>query len=37
MLGRGMLGQGGSVDVNKITWAQAGRVTDPGRYMFKFG
>jgi thioesterase domain-containing protein len=23
--------------VNKIIWAQAGRVTDPGRYMFKFG
>jgi hypothetical protein len=23
--------------VNKITWAQAGRVTEPGRYMFKFG
>ena len=21
----------------KITWAMAGRVTDPGRYMFKFG
>ncbi len=25
------------MDVNKITWAHAGRVTDPGRYMFKFG
>ena len=24
-----------AMDVNKITWAQAGRVTDPGRYMFK--
>jgi hypothetical protein len=23
--------------VNKITWAQVGRVTDPGRYMFTFG
>jgi len=23
--------------VSKITWALAGRVTDPGRYMFKFG
>ena len=23
--------------INKITWALAGRVTDPGRYMFKFG
>jgi hypothetical protein len=25
-----------AVDVNKIT-SQAGRVTDPGRYMFRFG
>jgi hypothetical protein len=25
------------VSVNKITWAQAGHVTDPGRYMFRFG
>jgi response regulator RpfG family c-di-GMP phosphodiesterase len=23
--------------VNKITWAQVGRVTEPDRYMFKFG
>ena len=23
--------------VNKVTWAQVGRVSDPGRYMFKFG
>jgi hypothetical protein len=23
--------------VNKITWAQVGLVTEPGRYMFKFG
>jgi hypothetical protein len=23
--------------VNKITWAQVGRVTKPGRYMFTFG
>jgi hypothetical protein len=23
--------------VNKIIWAQAGRVIEPGRYMFKFG
>jgi len=23
--------------VNKITWPQVGRVTEPGRYMFKFG
>jgi hypothetical protein len=23
--------------INKITWQKAGRVTEPGRYMFKFG
>jgi hypothetical protein len=23
--------------VNKITWAQVGLVTEPGRYMYKFG
>ena len=23
--------------VNKITWPQVGRVTEPGRYMFTFG
>jgi hypothetical protein len=23
--------------VNKITWAQVGLVTEPGRHMFKFG
>ena len=23
--------------LNKITWAQVGRVAEPGRYMFKFG
>ena len=23
--------------VNKITWQQVGHVTDPGRYMFRFG
>ena len=23
--------------VNKVTWALAGRVTDPGRYLFRFG
>jgi hypothetical protein len=23
--------------VNKITWAQVGRVAEPGRYIFKFG
>jgi len=23
--------------VNKITWPRVGRVTEPGRYMYKFG
>ena len=23
--------------VNKVTWQQAGLVTEPGRYMFRFG
>jgi hypothetical protein len=23
--------------VNKLTWQQAGHVTEPGRYMFRFG
>jgi hypothetical protein len=23
--------------VNKITWQQVGHVTEPGRYMFRFG
>ena len=23
--------------LNKITWAQVGRVTEPGRYMYRFG
>jgi hypothetical protein len=26
-----------AMDLNKVNWAQVGRVTDPGRYMFKFG
>ena len=25
------------MSVNKLTWAQVGGVTEPGRYMFKFG
>jgi hypothetical protein len=24
-------------DITKITWQRAGRVTEPGRYMFRFG
>jgi len=27
----------GTMTAKKITWAMAGLVTDPGRYMFKFG
>jgi hypothetical protein len=23
--------------VNKVTWQEAGHVTEPGRYMFRFG
>jgi hypothetical protein len=36
---RSALGEakGKPVTVNKITWAEVGRVTEPGRYMFKFG
>jgi hypothetical protein len=26
-----------AVVANKITWQQAGRVSEPGRYMFRFG
>ena len=25
------------MDVDKVTWQQVGRVTEPGRYLFKFG
>jgi len=24
-------------DITKITWQRAGRVTEPGRYMFRYG
>jgi hypothetical protein len=34
---REALAREADVDVNKITWAHAGHVTDPGRYMFRFG
>jgi len=27
----------GRAVVNKVTWQRAGRVTEPGRYMFRFG
>ena len=25
------------MEVEKVTWQKAGRVTQPGRYMFRFG
>ena len=25
------------MSVNKVNWSQVGRVTEPGRYMYKFG
>jgi hypothetical protein len=28
---------GGQPVVNKVTWQKAGRVTEPGRYMFRYG
>jgi hypothetical protein len=28
---------GPPASINKITWQKAGRVTEPGRYMFTFG
>ncbi len=28
---------GGRTMVNKVTWQKVGRVTEPGRYMFRFG
>jgi hypothetical protein len=34
---RGFCARGGTRLVNKITWQKAGRVTEPGRYMFTFG
>lgn len=29
--------QGVQLAVDKVTWQKAGRVTEPGRYMFRFG
>ena len=31
------LGAEGQSVVNKVTWQKAGRVTEPGRYMFRYG
>jgi hypothetical protein len=33
----GVRRRGKRLSVNKLTWAQVGGVTKPGRYMFKFG
>jgi len=35
--GRGTLIARDDLAVNKVTWRQVGRVTEPGRYMFTFG
>ena len=32
-----LLSGGGRSGVNKITWAQVGAISEPGRYMFQFG
>jgi hypothetical protein len=31
------LGEEALLPVNKVTWQQVGHVTEPGRYMFRFG
>jgi hypothetical protein len=31
------LGAAGQSVVKKVTWQRAGRVTEPGRYMFRYG
>ena len=31
------LGEEALLAVNKVTWQQVGHVTEPGRYMFRFG
>lgn len=31
------LGREAKLPVNKVTWQQVGHVTEPGRYMFRFG
>jgi hypothetical protein len=33
----GIARQGVKLAVDKVTWQKAGRVTEPGRYMFRFG
>lgn len=32
-----MLACPGVGDMRKVNWAQVGKVTEPGRYMFRFG
>jgi len=34
---RGALAKGMKLAVEKVTWQKAGRVSEPGRYMFRFG
>ena len=34
---RSAVAKGERLTVNKVNWSQVGRVTEPGRYMFKFG
>ena len=36
-MGRWLKAKGKWVAVNKITWPQVGGVTEPGRYMYRFG
>jgi len=36
-LGTEDLGKETKLPVNKVTWQQVGHVTEPGRYMFRFG
>lgn len=33
----GSLAREAKLPVNKVTWQQVGHVTEPGRYMFRFG
>jgi hypothetical protein len=31
------LAEGGAIVVSKISWQKAGSISEPGRYLFKFG
>jgi hypothetical protein len=37
ILSRKVKAKGKWLAVNKVTWAQVGRVTEPGRHIFRFG